>query len=100
MTWMKNLVAKMLVNKYVVGAIAKVFDMAKGYKTQVGLAMLVLLYGAKFAAGMGFFPFLVDWTAVIDQIIDIVNGAIVVSAGDKARRIWEVAKQTGDAVVK
>jgi hypothetical protein len=100
MTWLKNIMAKMLVNKYVVGAIAKVFEKSKGYKTQVGIAMLVLLYGAKFACGAGFIPVLVEWTPIIDQLIEIVKGMIVVAAGDKARRIWEVAKKTGDEVIK
>ena len=100
MTWVKNIVAKMLVNKYVVGAIAKVFEKSKGYKTQVGIAMLVLLYGAKFACGAGFIPVLVEWTPIIDQLIEIVKGMIVISAGDKARRIWAVAKQTGDQVIR
>lgn len=100
MNWIKGIVAKMLVNKYVVGAIAKVFEKSKGYKTQVGIAMLIVLYGAKFACGAGFIPVIVEWVPIIDQLIEVVKGMIVISAGDKARRIWAVAKKTGDEVIK
>lgn len=94
MNWIKEKVIGILVKKYVAGWIASGFDKLKGYKTQVGAVLIVVIIAAKH---LNFIP--VDFIPVADQILTMLYGATGVSAGDKLRRYWEQAKAIGDEAI-
>lgn len=85
---------KLIFNAFIAGKIAKLFAGIKGYKTQIGVACIVVLQLAKYFA-----PIPPDYLSIIDEIIKIIIGATGVSLGDKIRRNWEIAKSAVDDLV-
>lgn len=94
MSWIKEKLIRIVVNKYVCGWIAAIFAKLKGYKTQVGAVLIVAIIAGKH---FGVIP--TEFIPAADQILDILYGATGISAGDKLRRIWSEVKAVGDEVV-
>lgn len=95
MNWLKEKIIGILVKKYVAGWIASLFNMVKGYKTQVGTALIIILTLVKH-----FVVIPAEYAPIIEQILTMLYGATGISAGDKLRRYWEQAKAAGDEVIK
>ncbi len=81
-------------NNFIAGRIAKLFGGVKGYKTQIGTVVTVLLMAAKYFA-----PIPVEYLPYIDQIIAIVVGATGVAFGDKVRRNYELGKVIAEELI-
>ena len=90
----KGWIVGILVKKYLAGAVGWLMSTAKGYKTQVGTVLIVAITVAKHLAVIP--P---EYSGIADQILTLLYGATGVSAGDKVRRYWEVAKTAGDEVL-
>lgn len=94
MNWIKEKIIKILINKYVLGWLGSLMAMLKGYKTQVGSVLIIALTICKHLAIIP--P---EYSGIADQILTMLYGATGLSAGDKIRRYWEVAKSAGDEVL-
>jgi len=90
----KGWIVGILVKKYVAGLIGSLMSMLKGYKTQVGT---VLIIGITICKHLAIIP--PEYSGIADQVLTMLYGATGVSAGDKVRRYWEVAKSAGDEVL-
>ena len=85
---------KLIFNNFIAGKIAAIFGGLKGYKSQVGTVVTVLLTIAKYFA-----PIPVEYLPYIDQIIAIVVGATGVAFGDKVRRNYEMGKVIAEELI-
>jgi hypothetical protein len=94
MSKIKGWIVGILVKKYVAGWLGSLMSMAKGYKTQVGT---ILIIGITICKHLAIIP--PEFSGVADQILTMLYGATGISAGDKVRRYWEVAKSAGDEVL-
>ena len=85
---------KFIFNTFIAGRIAKAFGSIKGYKTQIGMAVVVILTGVKYFA-----PVPVEYLPYIDQIIDMAVGGTGLALGDKIRRNYEIGKVMAEEVM-
>jgi hypothetical protein len=85
---------RFIFNTFIAGRIAKLFSGIKGYKTQVGMAVVVILTGVKYFA-----PVPVEYLPYIDQIIDMAVGGTGLALGDKIRRNYEIGKVMAEEVM-
>ncbi len=85
---------KFIFNTFIAGKIAKVFSGIKGYKTQIGTAIVLVLTGVKYFA-----PIPVEYLPYIDQIIDMAIGGTGLAMGDKIRRNYEIGKVMAEEVM-
>jgi len=85
---------KFIFNTFIAGRIAKLFSGIKGYKTQVGMAIVIVLTGVKYFA-----PIPVEYLPYIDQIIDMAIGGTGLALGDKIRRNYEIGKVMAEEVM-
>ncbi len=85
---------KLIFNNFIAGKIAAIFGGLKGYKTQVGTAVILILTAIKYFA-----PVPVDYLPFIDKAIEIIIGATGISLGDKIRRNYEIGKVMAEEVL-
>jgi len=75
--------------------IGKLFTKIDGYKTQIGIILVIIL---KLAIGGGYIP--AEYIPIVDEIINGIYGAITISFGDKIKKYWAVIRNVGDEVIK
>lgn len=85
-----NLLFKAQIGKWV----GKLFAKMDGYKTQVGI---VLVIGLKLAIAGGFIP--AEYVPIVEEILNGIYGAITISFGDKVKKYWKAVKDVGDDVI-
>jgi len=85
---------KFIFNTFIAGKIAKLFSGIKGYKTQIGMGVVIILTGVKYFA-----PVPVEYLPYIDQIIDMAIGGTGLAIGDKIRRNYEIGKVMAEEVL-
>lgn len=91
----KSFVINLIAKKYVLGIVAGLFSKIKGYKSQIGIGLIVIL---KFCLYMSFIPS--EFIPIVNEVIIAIYGASAISIGDKARRYWEsLSKATSEVIV-
>lgn len=95
MSKIKTLIIKLLFKAQLGKWVAKLMESLKGYKTQVGIVIIVII---KLAIKLGYIP--VDYIPLAEEVLTGIYGAITVSFGDKVRRWWRAVKETGEEVIK
>lgn len=85
---LKSWVFSVLLNKYAAGWMVKLWSLAEGWRTQLGLA------GAAIALVMGFFGF-IPWDNAMDAAA-LLGGTAIASFLEKLRRHEDLIKKAQD----
>ncbi len=85
---LKNWVFSVLLHKYAAGGLVKVWSLAEGYRTQLGLV------GAAIALVMGFFGF-IPWDSAMETA-SLLGGTAIAAFLEKLRRHEDLVKKAQD----